>query len=168
MTADLTLRLGEIGAVLAKRMPGVLDATIVLLESVSPPLDAACSERYEIQRQIGAGGHSEVLLAIVQGADGFHRPVAIKRVRTDLANQGPFVAMLIEEAHQTAQLSHPNVVPVLDFDRDTQGWPYLVMEYVDGVDLRTLIETGPLPHPIAIFIVRELLAGLGYIHEPRG
>jgi serine/threonine protein kinase len=41
------------------------------------------------------------------------------------------------------------------------------MEHVDGVNLATLIETGSLPHPVAIFIVRELLSGLGYIHEPR-
>jgi serine/threonine-protein kinase len=75
--------------------------------------------------------------------------------------------MLIEEAHQTAQLSHPNVVSVLDFNRDPEGRPYLVMEYVDGVDLGTLIETGPSPHSVAIFIARELLAGLGYIHELR-
>ncbi|HWO17302.1 MAG TPA: hypothetical protein VNO30_00940 [Kofleriaceae bacterium] len=72
------------------------------------------------------------------------------------------------EAHQTAQLSHPNVVSVLDFNRDLQGRPYLVMEYVDGVDLDALVGTGPLPHAVAIFIVRELLAGLGYIHQSRG
>jgi eukaryotic-like serine/threonine-protein kinase len=167
MTRDLSLRLDELSAVLASRLPGVLDATIVLLESVPPALDAARSGRYEVQRPIGAGGHSEVLLAVVQGADGFRRPVAIKRVRSDLANQRPFVAMLIEEAHQTALLSHPNVVSVLDFDRDAQRRPYLVMEYVDGVDLGMLIETGPVPHSVAIFIVRELLAGLGYIHELR-
>ena len=73
--------------------------------------------------------------------------VAIKRVRADLANQRPFVGMLIEEAHQTAQLSHPNLVSVLDFDRDTLGQPYLVMEYVDGVDLGRLVETGPYRIP---------------------
>jgi hypothetical protein len=48
MSNDLTVRVSELGAVLAERMPGVLDATIVLLESVPPVLDAARSERYEI------------------------------------------------------------------------------------------------------------------------
>ena len=168
MTIDPTLRLGEIGAILAERLPGVLDATIVLLESVPPALDTARSERYEIRRQIGAGGHAEVLLGVVRGADGFHRPVAIKRVRSDLADPGRFVVMLIEEAHHASRLSHPNVVSVLDFDRDPEGRPYLVMEHVDGVDLGKLIETGPVPYSVAIFIVRELLAGLGYMHESRG
>jgi serine/threonine-protein kinase len=134
---------------------------------MSPALDAACSGRYEIQRQIGLGGHAEVLLGIARGADGFERPVAIKRVRSDLADQRRFVAMLNEEARHAALLSHPNVVSVLDLARDAEDQPYLVMEHVDGINLATLIETGPLPHPVAIFIVRELLSGLGYIHESR-
>jgi len=167
MTADLPLRLGEIGAVLASRMPGVLDATLVLLESVSPALDAAGSGRYEIQRQVGLGGNAEVLLGIARGADGFERPVAIKRVRADLADPGKLEVVLIEEALNAARLSHPNVVSVLDLARDAERRPYLVMEHVDGVDLAALVETGPLPHSIVIFIVRELLAGLGYIHEAR-
>jgi serine/threonine protein kinase len=73
---------------------------------------------------------------------------------------------LIEEAHHAARLSHPTVVSVLDFGRDPGGRPYLVMEHVDGIDLGALIDTGPVPYPVAIFIVRELLSGLGYIHEP--
>ena len=62
---------------------------------------------------------------------------------------------------------HDNVVAVLDFARDAEGRRYLVMEYVDGIDLGELIETGPVPYAVAIFIVCELLCGLGYIHEPR-
>jgi serine/threonine protein kinase len=166
MTADLPHRLSEIGALLAVRMPRVFDATLALLETLSPVLDVAGAGRYEIQRPIGHGGHAEVLLGIVRGADGFERPVAIKRMRTDQADPVKLVA-LIEEAHHAARLAHPNVVSVLDLARDAENRPYLVMEHVDGIDLATLIETGPLPHPVAIFVVRELLSGLGYIHEER-
>jgi serine/threonine-protein kinase len=88
-------------------------------------------------------------------------------VRSDLADQARFLAMLAEEAHHAARLSHPNIVSVLDFGRETDGRTYLVMEYVDGVSLVTLAETGPLPYPVAIFIVRELLSGLAYIHDAR-
>jgi serine/threonine protein kinase len=77
------------------------------------------------------------------------------------------MTMLAQEARLVSQLSHPNVVSILDFDHDTEQRPYLVMEYVDGINLAKLIATGPLPHPVAIFIVRELLSGLGYIHEVR-
>ncbi len=81
MTREPTLRLGEIGAVLAERSPDILDATLALLESVPPALDAARSERYEIQHHIGEGGQAEVLLGVLRGADGFQRPVAVKRLR---------------------------------------------------------------------------------------
>jgi len=167
MTVDRTTRLSEIGAVLAERMPSVLDAAIALLESIPPVLDPARPERYEITRQIGAGGQAEVLLATVRGAEGFHRLVAVKRVRSDQVNAAKAVMDLVNEAHVTSRLSHPNVVGVLDVDHDKTRQPFLVMEYVDGVDLEKLIETGPVPHPIVIFIVRELLSGLGYIHEPK-
>jgi len=63
MTADLPLRLGKIGALLAARMPRVFDATLALLETLSPVLDIVGAERYDIQRPIGHGGHAEVLLA---------------------------------------------------------------------------------------------------------
>jgi serine/threonine-protein kinase len=144
------------------------DATIVLLEPEPPALDAARSDRYQIERPIGAGGYAEVLLGVVRGTDGFRRPVVVKRVRSELADRAKFVAMLIEEAHLASRLSHPNVVSVLDFGRDAEGRPYLVMEHIDGIHLGTLMETGPVPYPVAIFIVRELLTGLGYIHQPRG
>src|SRR5215208_2962215 len=98
MTADLPLRLGEIGALLATRMPRFFDATLALLETVSPVLDVAGAGRYEIQRPIGHGGHAEVLLGVARGADGFERPVAIKRVRAEQADSVNLVAMLLEEA----------------------------------------------------------------------
>jgi serine/threonine protein kinase len=167
MTADRATRLRDIGAVLAERMPSVLDAVITLLESIPPAVGPSRPERYEITRPIGAGGQAEVLLATVRGAQGFHRLVAVKRVRADQVNAARAAVDLINEAHVTSRLSHPNVVGVLDVDHDKAGQPFLVMEYVDGVDLGKLIETGPLPHPIAVYIARELLSGLGYIHEHR-
>ncbi len=130
MTVDLTLRLGEIGAVLADKMPGVLDATILLLESVPPALDAARFERYEIQHQIGPVVTPKCSWGVVRGADGFRRPVAIKRVRSDLVDPGRLATMLIEEANLTSQPSHPNVVSILDFDRDAEQRPCLITEYV--------------------------------------
>jgi hypothetical protein len=132
MTADRTTRLREIGAVLAERMPSVLDAMITLLESIPPAVGPPRPERYEITRQIGAGGQAEVLLATIRGAEEFHRLVAVKRVRSDQVNAARAVVDLINEAHVTSRLSHPNVVGVLDVDHDKAGQPFLVMEYVDG------------------------------------
>ena len=160
--------LSKIGTVLAARMPAVLDAAIALLESVAPALDAAHPQRYEIERKIGEGGEAEVLLGTVRGPSGFHRLVAVKRVRSGQASADRSAARLLQEARLASRFSHPNVVSVLDYDRDKAGQPFLVMEYVDGVSLEKLVETGPVPRPVAIFIVRELLSGLGYIHQLRG
>jgi serine/threonine protein kinase len=168
MTANRTVRLSKIGAVLAARMPAVLDAAIVLLESVAPALDAAHPQRYEIDRKIGEGGEAEVLLGTVRGPSGFHRLVAVKRVRSGQASADRSAARLLQEARLASRFSHPNVVSVLDYDRDKAGQPFLVMEYVDGVSLEKLVETGSVPRPVVIFIVRELLSGLGYIHQFRG
>jgi serine/threonine protein kinase len=167
MMADLAFRLGEIGVALAEKIPGVLDATIELLESVPPALDAAWFERYEIRYQLGAGGSAEVFLGAIRGADGFLRSVAVKRLRSDLSDPVRVAATLVHEAHLASRLSHPNVVSILDFYLDAKQRPYLVMEYVDGVDLGKLMDTGLVPHPVAIFIARELLLGLGYIHKSR-
>jgi serine/threonine-protein kinase len=165
MTADLTLRLGEIGADLAKRAPLVLYAVVAALESLQRALDATQPERYQVGPPIGTGGTAEVFLGVAQGVHGFQRPVAIKRARVEQDHPRAFASMLIEEALQVARLSHDNVIAAFDFERDAEGRCFLVMEYIDGIDLKALIATGPIPLSVAIFIVTELLAGLGYLHR---
>lgn len=165
MTADLTLRLGEIGADLAKRAPIVLQAMVAVLESIQRALDATRRERYQVGPPIGAGGTAEVYLGVALGVHGFQRPVAIKRARVDPEHPRAFESMLIEEALQAARLSHDNVIAALGFERDAEGRYFLVLEYIDGIDLRALIATGPIPLAVAIFIVSELLVGLGYLHR---
>ena len=165
MTADLTLRLSEIGADLAKRAPLVLYAVVAALESLQSALDVTRRERYQVGPLIGAGGTAEVFLGIAQGVHEFRRLVAIKRARVDQEHPRAFVSMLSEEALQVARLSHDNVIAAFDFERDAEGRCFLVMEYVDGIDLKALIATGPIPLSVAIFIVSELLAGLGYLHR---
>jgi serine/threonine-protein kinase len=125
--------------------------------------------RYRLGPRLGTGGMAEVFLGTVVGTQGFARPVAIKRVLADHSDAPRFAAMFIEEARIASQLSHPNVVSVLDFDRDPGGRLFLVMEFVDGMDLAALCEAGRPPPSIAIFVASEILRGLGYAHElPHG
>lgn len=127
------------------------------------------SSRYRLDRSLGAGGMAEVFLGTLSGADGFARQVAIKRVRRDRWDMPEYAAMFAREARLAAQLSHPNVVSVLDFDCDSEGRPFLVMEYVDGMSLAELVETAPLSYAVTAHIVLEVLCGLGYAHNlPRG
>jgi tRNA A-37 threonylcarbamoyl transferase component Bud32 len=108
---------------------------------------------------------AEVFLGTVIGAEGFTREVAIKRVRAGHSDEPAFAEMFVGEARIAAQISHPNVVSVLDFDRDAEGRLFLVMELVDGKDLAVLSAAGRLPPAIAVFVVSEVLRGLGHAHE---
>lgn len=121
--------------------------------------------RYVLERRLGGGGMAEVFVARAIGAEGFSRAVAIKRIVDGLSQDVPFANMFIAEAQLSSRLQHPNLVSVLDFDRDSDGRLFLVMELVDGVDLRGLLDTGPLPRSLVIHLAIEILRGLDYAHE---
>src|SRR6185503_6048820 len=93
------------------------------------------SGKYRLDRRLGGGGMAEVFAGSAIGAEGFSRKVAIKRVLPGLSGNAGFAQMFVAEAQISSQLVHPNIVSVLDFDRDAEGRLFLVMELVDGVDL---------------------------------
>ena len=108
---------------------------------------------------------AEVFAGSAVGAEGFSRRVAIKRVLPGFSDDAAFARMFVAEAQISAQLVHPNIVSVLDFDRDADGRLFLVMELVDGVSLDALLATGLLPLPAVIFVIAEILRGLGFAHD---
>src|SRR5882757_11339111 len=111
--------------------------------------------KYRLERRLGGGGMAEVFIGSTMGAEGFSRRVAIKRVLPGYSDNAGFAKMFIAEAQISSQLVHPNVVSVLDFDRDPEGRLFLVMELVDGVDLDALIATGLLPFDVVVFVIAE-------------
>lgn len=108
---------------------------------------------------------AEVFVGSAVGAEGFSRKVAIKRVLPGFSDNAGFAKMFVSEAQISAQLVHPNIVSVVDFDRDAEGRLFLVMELVDGKDLDALIATGLLPPRVVIYVVGEVLRGLGFAHD---
>ncbi|HEX7839289.1 MAG TPA: serine/threonine-protein kinase, partial [Kofleriaceae bacterium] len=124
------------------------------------------SGKYRLERRLGAGGMAEVFAGSTVGAEGFSRKVAIKRVRPGFADDPGFAQLFVAEAQISARLVHPNIVSVLDFDRDPDGSLFLVMELVDGKDLDAVLATGLLPLPVVIFVLAEILRGLGFAHDP--
>ena len=123
------------------------------------------SEKYRLETRLGGGGMAEVFLGSTVGAEGFSRPVAIKRVLPGYSDNPAFAQMFVSEAQISARLVHPNIVSVLDFDRDAENRLFLVMELVEGCDLDTLVSTGVVPFPVVIFVIAEVLRGLGHAHD---
>jgi serine/threonine protein kinase len=108
---------------------------------------------------------AEVLLA---HREGLKKRVVLKHVLEMHADDPGFVGMLRREASVAATLDHPNVVQVHDF-LEEEGKPYLVMEFLDGRNLREMLkrcaDTGRrLPTPVGCRVIADVLAGLAYAH----
>jgi serine/threonine-protein kinase len=118
--------------------------------------------RYVVERPLGRGGASRVVLAYEPSAD---RHVALK-VLVPSAHTAPRTLERFErEGHAMAALATPHVVKVLAAHRHERGFPYLVMEYLEGEDLARYRERhGPLPHRIAVDFLLEACAGLSRAH----
>lgn len=91
--------------------------------------------KYELLEPAGEGGMASVWRALTHGAEGFTKKVAVKRVLPGLARDTKFAQMFVEEARVVSDLQHPNIVQVHDFDRDEEGNYFIVMEWVEGLDL---------------------------------
>lgn len=116
---------------------------------------------YVILDKIGGGGMGMVFRARHQRME---RVVAIKVLLPDVAKNIEAVKRFHREVKAAARLSHPNIVTAYDADEE-RGVAYLVMEYVDGIDLFTLVQQqGPLPFAKAIDYVRQTARGLEYAH----
>ena len=126
-------------------------------------------DRYELITEIASGGMATVFLARLQGAGGFQRLVAIKRLHTELAMQPEFVEMFLEEARIAAQIHHTHAVPILEIGSSARGY-YLVMEYIEGVTLAQIAhrvsQSGlQVPRKISLRMILDALAGLHAAHE---
>jgi serine/threonine protein kinase len=109
-----------------------------------------------------------IYLARVEGAAGFSRPVAVKRVVPDRAEDASTLRLFVREARILAQLNHPNIVNVIDFGEE-QGDYVMVLEYVRGYNLgawhRYLIDSDRrLPVDLCVYIMASVLDALEYAH----
>jgi serine/threonine protein kinase len=125
--------------------------------------------RYHIARKIADGGMAEIFLGTQHGAEGFERPVVLKRILAPLVADPQFRNMLIDEAHVAMSLNHSNIVQVLDLGH-VHGRYFLVMEFVDGWDLSQILARAtnakfPLPPEIVLYIAAEICRALAYAHS---
>src|SRR5579859_5837073 len=126
------------------------------------------ANKYELLDPVGEGGMAKVYRGVTHGAAGFTCRIAVKRVLGKLATDAAFVAMFVEEARVVSELQHPNIVQVHDFDQDEEGRYFIVMEWVDGIDLEKWVKSfdgKPTPWPLVTAIGVEILRGLSAAHE---
>ena len=118
--------------------------------------------RYEVLEQLGGGG----MALVWKGRDTFlNRLVTIKVLRPEYASDEDFVRRFRREAQAVASLSHPNIVSIYDVGQENDSY-YLVMEYVDGETLKSLIRReAPLPPAKAIQLGRQIAEALEHAHE---
>lgn len=117
--------------------------------------------QYRVDSLLGRGGMG----AIYRGTHtGLGKQVAIKVLPEKLARESQFVDRFLYEAKALAQLDHPNIVKVFDLGRE-QGRIYFIMEFVDGANLRQLMETGEMTPERALTLVPEICEGLEYAHQ---
>jgi len=120
------------------------------------------SGRYELSHLVARGGMAEVYRARDQLLD---RPVALKVLFPELSVDRSFVERFRREAQAAANLSHPNIVPVFDWGEDN-GTYFIVMEFVDGRALSSILRTaGPLHPDRAAEIAADVAGALAYAHR---
>ena len=118
--------------------------------------------RYELLELIGRGGMSSVWKADDRLLD---RTVAIKVLHEQFTTDEEYVERFRREARSVAQLSHPNIVTVIDRGEEA-GRQYIVFEYVAGENLKQLLERdGPLPVRDALIFALQMARALGFAHE---
>lgn len=118
--------------------------------------------RYILKELIGQGGMADVFLARDSILD---RDVAVKILRSHLADDAIYVQRFAREASASATLSHKNIVKIYDVGEDNGNY-YLVMEYVPGMTLKELIhKRGAVHIEEAIEIMRQLISGVAEAHR---
>ncbi|MER7535593.1 protein kinase [Streptomyces sp. NPDC097704] len=126
--------------------------------------------RYQLRDLLGEGGMASVYLAYDSALD---RQVAIKTLHTELGREQSFRERFRREAQAVAKLSHTNIVSVFDTGEDTLDgavMPYIVMEYVEGQPLGSVLaadvqQYGAMPADKALKVTADVLAALEVSHE---
>ena len=130
-----------------------------------PPEPKELAEKFpqlEILELLGQGGMGAVYKARQKQLD---RLVALKILPPEVGQAEAFAERFTREARSLAKLNHPRIVSVFDFGQAADGLYYFIMEFIDGTDLRGVIEGGELKPAEALVIVPQICEALQYAHE---
>src|SRR5689334_242143 len=132
---------------------------------------AAPIDRYVVTEHLSEGGMGQIFVGKKLGAGGFEMEVVLKQLLPEFTEQPEFLDLFIREAKLSGTLDHANIVHTIDLV--TAGGEYfIVMEYLPGGDLRTLLKRAKrrgrrFSPAAAILITREVLSALAYAHVKR-
>src|SRR4051812_8377784 len=128
-----------------------------------PLVGRVISERYRIIRKLGEGGMGAVYLAEHVFIE---KKVALKVLAPELARRQDLGARFLQEAKSASRIGHENVIDISDFAQSPEGYVYIAMEYLDGVDLgQTVREAGPMAWLRAKNIVIQICKALRAAHQ---
>ena len=130
------------------------------MDESNPP--SIIGSRYQILELAGRGGMADIFLAKDLMLE---RKVALKFLRHDFSIDDTFKQKFLFEARAAANLTHVNIVTIYDFGFE-DGRPYLVMEFISGTDLKTLItQHGKMSYIESLPLILQACAGIGYAHR---
>ncbi|MCH9648566.1 MAG: TonB family protein [Deltaproteobacteria bacterium] len=126
---------------------------------------------YTLLEKIAVGGMAEVWKARMDGVAGFQKTVAIKKILSHLTENKEFERMFVDEAKLAAELNHPNITHIYDLGV-IQSEFYIAMEYVEGGNLRSILDTAsrkgmPIPQDLSLLITSRMASALDYAHRKR-
>ncbi len=124
---------------------------------------------YQILEHLASGGMAELYVGYREGVAGFRKPVAVKVLRPEMAQNGEIVRMLLDEARLASQIHHPNVIRTEDLGQ-LDGRYFIVLEYVHGATANQILREvnqarRRLTPAFAVALVSEAAAGLHAAHE---
>jgi tRNA A-37 threonylcarbamoyl transferase component Bud32 len=148
-----------------------VDAPSDVPTSATPPSEFVLPEPADLANQFG---QLDILELLGQGGMGavykarqrqLDRLVALKILSPQLVQDAAFAERFVREARSLARLNHPRIISVYDFGKTEAGLFYFIMEFVDGTDLRQVMQAGKLSPPEALAIVPQICEALQYAHD---
>ncbi|HEY7816704.1 MAG TPA: serine/threonine-protein kinase, partial [Vicinamibacteria bacterium] len=118
--------------------------------------------KYQIRQELGKGAMGVVYLGFDPGLE---REVALKVMASAIVSDNELKERFEREAKSVARLQHPNIVTVYDLGYDSQGAPYIAMEYLKGQDLEHRIRRDPLTFREKLDVVAQTCRGLAHAHK---
>jgi serine/threonine protein kinase len=125
--------------------------------------------KYLLLDRIAVGGMAELYRAMMMGAEGFEKLIAIKKLLSHLTVQENLVKAFVEEAKLAALLQHQNIVQIYDFG-SVDGDYFIAMEHLFGKDLRLIVDKSeekgrPLSLEYVLYVASRVCEGLDYAHH---